>query len=68
MADLESITVLTDQAAKVVLDEKFGTVVAGNNVKILPASITHGNLNITIRSGLDYFTARSVIQWDNTGI
>ena len=50
LADLESITVLTDQAAKVVLDERSGTVVAGNNVKILPASITHGNLNITIRS------------------
>jgi flagellar P-ring protein precursor FlgI len=50
LADLESIAVQTDQAAKVVLDERSGTVVAGSNVKILPASITHGNLNITIRS------------------
>ncbi|MCL5030682.1 MAG: flagellar basal body P-ring protein FlgI [Bacteroidetes bacterium] len=50
LADLEGITVQTDEAAKVVLDERSGTVVAGNNVKILPASITHGNLNITIRS------------------
>ena len=50
LADLESLNVQTDQAAKVVLDERSGTVVAGNNVKILPASITHGNLNITIRS------------------
>jgi flagellar P-ring protein precursor FlgI len=50
LADLETINVQTDEAAKVVLDERSGTVVAGNNVKILPASITHGNLNITIRS------------------
>ncbi len=50
LADLESITVQKDEVAKVVLDERTGTVVAGNNVKILPASITHGNLNITIRS------------------
>ncbi len=50
LADLEGINVQTDEAAKVVLDERSGTVVAGNNVKILPASITHGNLNITIRS------------------
>jgi flagellar P-ring protein precursor FlgI len=50
LADLESISVLTDQSAKVVLDERSGTVVAGNNVRILPASITHGNLNITIKS------------------
>jgi len=48
LAELEGITVQTDQAAKVVLDERSGTVVAGSNVKILPASITHGNLNITI--------------------
>ncbi len=50
LAELESITVQKDEVAKVVLDEKTGTVVAGSNVKILPASITHGNLNITIRS------------------
>ncbi len=50
LAQLEAINVQTDAEAKVVLDERSGTVVAGNNVKILPASITHGNLNITIRS------------------
>ena len=50
LAELESITVEKDNIAKVVLDERSGTVVAGKDVKILPASITHGNLNITIRS------------------
>ena len=50
LADLESINVQKDEVAKVVLDERTGTVVAGSNVKILPASITHGSLNITIRS------------------
>ncbi len=50
LADLESITVQKDEIAKVVLDERTGTVVAGSNVKILPATITHGSLNITIRS------------------
>jgi len=32
------------------LDERTGTVVAGSNVIIRPVSITHGNLNITVRS------------------
>ena len=50
LAELEGITVQKDEVAKVVLDEKTGTVVAGSNVKILPATITHGSLNITIRS------------------
>ena len=50
LADLEGITVQKDEMAKVVLNERTGTVVAGNHVKILPASITHGSLSITIRS------------------
>ncbi len=49
-AELEGIEVQSDVVAKVVLNEKTGTVVAGTNVKILPATISHGNLNIDIRS------------------
>ncbi len=50
LAELESINVETDDVAKVVLNERTGTVVAGHNVIIQPVSITHGNLNIIIRS------------------
>ena len=50
MAELEGLTVTVDYKAKVVLNERTGTVVAGNNVKIYPATISQGSLNITIRS------------------
>ncbi len=50
ISELESIQVQTDQIAKVVLNERTGTVVAGNNVMIKPCTISHGGLNITIRS------------------
>ncbi|MBU1101657.1 MAG: flagellar basal body P-ring protein FlgI [Bacteroidetes bacterium] len=50
LADLESITVVTDFVAKVVLNERTGTVVAGTNVIIQPVTISHGGLNIDIRS------------------
>jgi len=50
LAELESISVETDFAAKVVLNERTGTVVAGNNVRIKPVTISHGGLNLTIRS------------------
>lgn len=50
LAELENIEVQKDNIAKVVLDERSGTIVAGNNVKILPSSITYGSLNITIKS------------------
>lgn len=50
LSELESTNIQVDEVAKVVLNERTGTVIAGNNVKILPVSITHGGLNIQIRS------------------
>lgn len=50
LSELEGITVQSDAIAKVVLNERTGTVVAGSNVKILPVTISHGSLNINVRS------------------
>ena len=50
LADLESLEVTLDYIAKVVLNERTGTIVAGKHVKIMPVSITHGNLNIDVKS------------------
>jgi len=50
LSELETIEVTKDVSAKVVLNERTGTVVAGNTIKIAPVTITHGNLNITIKS------------------
>ncbi len=50
LAEIEATTVTTDVIAKVVLNERTGTVVAGSNVRILPVSISHGNLRINVRS------------------
>jgi len=50
LAQLESIEVQSDFPAKVVLNERTGTVVAGNTVKIKPVTISHGGYNINIKS------------------
>ncbi|MEW6005870.1 MAG: flagellar basal body P-ring protein FlgI [Stygiobacter sp.] len=50
LSEVENLTVAVDEVAKVVLNERTGTVVSGQNVKILPVTITHGSLNITIRN------------------
>ena len=34
--------------AKVVINSRTGTIVVGQNVKVLPAAVTHGNLTVTI--------------------
>ncbi len=48
---LEEIEVVPDVAAKVVINEKTGTVVFGGNVKISDFTLSYGNFNITIKSG-----------------
>lgn len=46
---LEVIEVIPDVVAKVVINEKTGTVVVGGNVSILPVAISHAGLNIEIQ-------------------
>ncbi|WP_168188118.1 flagellar basal body P-ring protein FlgI [Hahella sp. CCB-MM4] len=36
------------EAARVVINSRTGTIVVGQNVKVLPAAVTHGNLTVTI--------------------
>ena len=50
LSEVENVNVTVDDIAKVVLNERTGTVVSGQNVKIQPVTITHGGLNISIRS------------------
>ncbi len=50
LSEVENADVKVDEIAKVVLNERTGTIVSGSSVKIQPVTITHGNLNITIRS------------------
>lgn len=50
MANVESLIVNKDSKAKVVLNERTGTIVAGSTVRILPVTISHGSLNISIKS------------------
>jgi flagellar P-ring protein precursor FlgI len=47
---LELLEVNPDVAAKVVINERTGTVIVGLNVSILPVAISHGGLNIEIQS------------------
>ncbi|CAN0580803.1 unnamed protein product [Ectocarpus sp. 12 AP-2014] len=47
---LENIEVSpAEDAAKVVINSRTGTIVVGQNVKVSPAAVTHGNLTVTIQ-------------------
>ena len=49
LSAIETIDVPVDSAAVVVLNEKTGTVVMGENVRISTVAVAHGNLSIAIR-------------------
>ncbi len=48
LTDIEQLRVQPDQQARVVIDEKSGIVVIGENVRINPIAIAQGNLTIRI--------------------
>jgi flagellar P-ring protein precursor FlgI len=49
LAELENIEISTDTPAKVVIDERTGTVVIGENVRISKVAIAHGNISIQVK-------------------
>ena len=49
VASLEHIEITPDTKAKIILDERTGTVVMGENVRLSSVAIAHGNLSIQIK-------------------
>ncbi len=53
VARLEPLPVSTDASARVVINERTGTVVMGSGVRIAAAAVAHGNLSVRISTRLD---------------
>ena len=47
---IEHVEVAPDTAARVILNERTGTVIIGSDVRIMPVAIAHGSLNITVKT------------------
>ncbi len=50
LSEVQQLEVEPDVPARVVINERTGTVVIGGNVRLLPASVAHGNLSVEIKS------------------
>lgn len=50
IASLEELEVEPDVPARVIVNERTGTIIMGEHVRISTVALAHGNLNITIRS------------------
>ncbi|MDR3321514.1 MAG: flagellar basal body P-ring protein FlgI [Synergistaceae bacterium] len=49
IASIEGMSVTPDSAAKIVVNERTGTIVMGGNVKIGNVAVAHGNLTVQVR-------------------
>ncbi len=50
VSELEALTIEADTPAKVVVNERTGTIVLGKDVRIRPVAILHGNLTVEIQT------------------
>jgi flagellar P-ring protein precursor FlgI len=53
VAELENVTIEVDRPARVVVNERTGTIVMGKEVRISPVAILQGNLTVEIRTVLE---------------
>lgn len=65
LSSIERVRVETDQRARVIINERTGTIVAGADIAINRASIVHGNLRLTISSELEYLGPNPVVISDS---
>jgi flagellar P-ring protein precursor FlgI len=50
MSKIELLDVVVDLPARVIINERTGTVVIGENVRISPIALAHGGLTIEIKT------------------
>jgi len=53
VAELEALTVTVDRLARVIVNERTGTIVLGKDVRIGPVAILQGNLTVEIKTTLE---------------
>lgn len=58
LSSVENLTIEPDRKAKIVVNERTGTVIAGGDIKISEVTISHGDLRISILT--EYFVSQPI--------
>jgi flagellar P-ring protein precursor FlgI len=66
IARLEAVEVTPDTPARIVINERTGTVVANARIRISNCAVSHGNLTINVASTLDVSQPNPFAQTGNT--
>src|SRR3954447_17297591 len=62
ISELESLSVDTDRPARVVINERTGTIVLGKDVRVAPVAILHGNLSVEIQTTIEVSQPNALAQ------
>ena len=57
ISNIENLEIIPEQVARIVINERTGTIVAGGNVRIQPTAIAHGNLVIRLAHEDEVYSA-----------
>lgn len=49
IAEIQALQIMVDSPARVVINERTGTIVMGGNVEVLPSVIGHGSIEVVIK-------------------
>ncbi|MEZ8236001.1 flagellar basal body P-ring protein FlgI [Vibrio splendidus] len=50
IAQIESLNIMTDEEALIIVNERTGTIVSGGNVQVKSITVAHGNLELSIKT------------------
>ncbi|WP_428243649.1 flagellar basal body P-ring protein FlgI [Gynuella sp.] len=68
MARVENIQVIPDSVARVVVNEKTGTVISGGDVRIGKVSITHDDIKISVSNETRAYSSLALINTQDKGV
>lgn len=69
LSKVENVTVNgTQEVAKVVINERTGTIVIGSNVKLLPAAVAHGGITVSVSTENSVSQPNSFSQGQTVGV
>ena len=62
ISKVERIPVVPDSAAKVIINERTGTIIINQDVRVDPVAITHGNITVKVETKNELVTPLSPLQ------
>jgi flagellar P-ring protein precursor FlgI len=68
ISQVETIEVSADMPARIIINERTGTIVATSHIRIASCAVSHGNLTVSIASTLDVSQPNPLSQTGTTQV